>query len=24
MKGGRLRQLMSAFKGGLPPGFPPR
>jgi len=22
MKGGRLRQLMSAFKGGLPPGFP--
>ncbi|HYC08043.1 MAG TPA: signal recognition particle protein [Steroidobacteraceae bacterium] len=24
MKGGRLRQLMSAFKGGLPPGFPGR
>jgi signal recognition particle subunit SRP54 len=24
MKGGRLRQLMSAFKGGMPPGFPPR
>jgi len=24
MKGGRLRQLMSAFKGGLPPGFPRR
>jgi signal recognition particle subunit SRP54 len=22
MKGGRLRHLMSAFKGGLPPGFP--
>jgi len=24
MKGGRLRQLMGAFKGGLPPGFPGR
>jgi signal recognition particle subunit SRP54 len=24
MKGGRLRQLMSTFKGGLPPGFPGR
>jgi len=24
MKGGRLRQLMSAFKGGMPPGFPGR
>jgi len=24
MKGGRLRQLMSAFKGGLPPGVPGR
>jgi signal recognition particle subunit SRP54 len=22
MKGGRLQRLMSAFKGGLPPGFP--
>ena len=22
MKGGRLRKLMGAFKGGLPPGFP--
>jgi signal recognition particle subunit SRP54 len=24
MKGGRLRQLIGAFKGGLPPGFPGR
>ncbi|HEX4619187.1 MAG TPA: signal recognition particle protein [Steroidobacteraceae bacterium] len=24
MKGGRLRKLMGAFKGGLPPGFPGR
>jgi signal recognition particle subunit SRP54 len=24
MKGGRLRQLMGALKGGLPPGFPGR
>ena len=24
MKGGRLRQLMGAMKGGLPPGFPGR
>jgi signal recognition particle subunit SRP54 len=24
MKGGRLRALMGAFKGGLPPGFPGR
>jgi signal recognition particle subunit SRP54 len=24
MKGGKLRQLMSAFKGGMPPGFPGR
>lgn len=24
MKGGRLRQLMGAFKGGMPPGFPGR
>ncbi len=24
MKGGRLQRLMSAFKGGLPPGMPPR
>ena len=24
MKGGKLRQLMSAFKGGVPPGFPGR
>lgn len=24
MKGGGLRRLMGAFKGGLPPGFPPR
>jgi len=22
MKGGRLQQLMGAFKGGMPPGFP--
>ncbi len=24
MKGGRLQRLMSAFKGGMPPGMPPR
>src|SRR5215472_10937889 len=24
MKGGRIRKLMGAFKGGLPPGFPGR
>jgi signal recognition particle subunit SRP54 len=24
MKGGRLQRLMSAFKGGIPPGFPGR
>ncbi|MBV9343625.1 MAG: signal recognition particle protein [Gammaproteobacteria bacterium] len=24
MKGGGLRRLLGAFKGGLPPGFPPR
>ena len=24
MKGGRLQRLMSAFKGGMPPGFPGR
>ena len=24
MKGGRLKRLMSAFKGGMPPGMPPR
>jgi signal recognition particle subunit SRP54 len=24
MKGGKLQRLMSAFKGGMPPGFPPR
>jgi signal recognition particle subunit SRP54 len=24
MKGGRLKRLMGAFKGGLPPGMPPR
>ncbi len=24
MKGGELKRLMGAFKGGLPPGFPPR
>ena len=23
MKGGKLRRLMSAFKGGMPPGMPP-
>ena len=23
MKGGKLRRLMGAFKGGVPPGFPP-
>jgi signal recognition particle subunit SRP54 len=22
MKGGKLRRMMSAFKGGMPPGFP--
>jgi signal recognition particle subunit SRP54 len=22
MKGGKLRRLMGAFKGGVPPGFP--
>jgi signal recognition particle subunit SRP54 len=24
MKGGKLRRLLGAFKGGMPPGFPPR
>jgi signal recognition particle subunit SRP54 len=24
MKGGALKRLMGAFKGGMPPGFPPR
>jgi signal recognition particle subunit SRP54 len=24
MKGGRLQRLMNAFKGGMPPGMPPR
>ena len=24
MKGGKLQRLMSAFKGGMPPGMPPR
>jgi hypothetical protein len=24
MKGGRLRQLVGALKGGMPPGFPGR
>jgi len=24
MKGGKLRRLMGAFKGGMPPGMPPR
>ena len=24
MKGGKLRRMLGAFKGGMPPGFPPR